>query len=84
MEAAYFLITKSAEETRIEHYKNSPEAEESAKKKAEEIAQNILGYKFDPGEKSQLEADYPEYFGFASKNLGKFLDLSQIKQNPNE
>lgn len=84
VEAAYFLITKSAEETRIEHYKNSPEAEESAKKKAEEIAQNILDYKFEPSEKSPLESDYPEYFGFASKNLGKFLDLSQIKQSTNE
>lgn len=79
IEAAYFLIAKSAEETRIEYYKNSPEAEESARKKAEEIAQDILDFKFEPDAKSPLETDYPEYFGFAAKNLEKFLDLSKIK-----
>lgn len=81
IKAAYFLIAKSAEDTRIDYFANSTEIQESAMKKAEETVRDILDYKFNPSEKTPLEKYSPEYFGFASKNLENFLDLSQLKNN---
>lgn len=78
VDAAYFLITKSADETRIETYKNSKDVEEKASQVIEDIATNIRNYNFKPSEKYSLEKDYPEYFGFVARNLEKFLDLSAI------
>lgn len=74
--AAYFLLPKSADKTRIDVWDISPGQRESALEKAEEIALAIRARSFTPDDASPIGSDYPEIFGFSGE-ISKFLEFEQ-------